>query len=111
MTLRLDRINRLLLHCEITRPTAGAQKFHDIDQLAVTAPPTRGKAVKVTAFTASQKAAKDFKPRRATQLSNDDDKALLKDQIGRNKQAHQLAYLATQKAVEHFVKADFISPI
>lgn len=112
-TLRLDRIGRLLLHCEITTPTAGAQKFHDIDieKHAALAPSSHIKITKATAFSASRKAAKDFRPRRATLLSNYDEQALDKDQLGTNKKAHHLAFLATQKAVEHFDFAEFVSPI
>lgn len=112
MTLRLDRVNRLYLHCEITRPTAVDQKFHDIEQLAATTSGARGKkVVRATAFAASKEAAKHFRPRVSTQLSNHDDQAMNKLQLAGNKKAHHLAFLATQRAVEHFTFDEFVTPI
>ena len=110
MALRLEKIERIHLHTEITTRFSGTDTFNNTErEVAPIAMPDT--TVPSTAFLACQMAAKDFIPQEDCRFSNDDDPASGKFVLGTSKSAHHIAFMATQTAVVDFNFADFVLPI
>jgi len=105
--MKLEEVKRLYLHCEIIQPDPDDNTFTGKATASTDIPMDRRKLALSAAFLASQRAVKNFKP----VVTNDDVDAALKTDLGNVDEAHQIAFTASQVAVEDFDFDELILPL
>jgi len=105
--MKLEEVKRLYLHCEIIQPDPGDQTFAGKITPSADIPMDRRSPARSAAFLASQRAAKNFKPF----VTNDDVDSSLKTDLGNVNEAHQIAFIASVKAVEDVDLEELILPL